>query len=154
MLGPGLKHQHMPASKWDGSNSQIHERRIGLWCEAPIPEKPIQLTGYHWETSWSICSWCLWTSECSRCRFIIPLFVTIRSVIFISCTPTKKYLWNYFSRSAHVMMDSVAVKWTTQRPIQREIVGTVEFPEHQLWSIPTLDQEPADVFHSSHVVLS
>ena len=30
---------------------------------------------------------------------------TVRSVSYISCTPMKKYLWNLFSRSAHVIME-------------------------------------------------
>ena len=34
------------------------------------------------------------------------LYLTaVRLVIFISCTPAKKYLWNFFSRSVHVMIE-------------------------------------------------
>ena len=28
-----------------------------------------------------------------------------KTMSLISCTPVKKYLWNYFSKSAHVMME-------------------------------------------------
>ena len=31
--------------------------------------------------------------------------IAVRSVIFISCNPAKKYLWNCFSILAHVIME-------------------------------------------------